>query len=418
MPGRVDQGHAGQAAAGHLDDEPVQVLGAQRAEVEDGRARRPGGTGSAAAAPPRGCAHARSAEPSRYQVTTRVHSPASVAASRSPTSALSSVDLPALTRPAIATRSGSSSRRDHRVEPGLLRRAGEGAPASCSSGRIRAVRQPAVAAGRVIAQPSDAGGLAQQGVDQPPRPRGQLLQPVQLGGRLRELLRLGPGLLLAQSLLQRLQGSAWSTCAARPRLGEHVPQLLAGPGGRCRGSRVAGRAARPRRGTRDRPFRLGPQIRSCDCWAPRQLLRATIAADQPGGAAGHRHGSARARRPAVRGDDAHRTRPAPWPSRARPGRPSGRGQRGEARVVARRCPAGRARWCRTAPAAPRPPSPNRPATSSATRSASVPGQPQVVQRAPRSSAGRSTARGRPHLRPGSWSRAGPRRRRGRPAAAP
>ena len=43
-------------------------------------------------------------------MTTRVHSPASVGAICSPTSALSSVDLPALTLPAIATRSGSSSR--------------------------------------------------------------------------------------------------------------------------------------------------------------------------------------------------------------------------------------------------------------------------------------------------------------------
>ena len=47
---------------------------------------------------------------SRYQVTTRVHSPASVGAISSPTSALSSVDLPAFTFPAIATRSGSSNR--------------------------------------------------------------------------------------------------------------------------------------------------------------------------------------------------------------------------------------------------------------------------------------------------------------------
>ena len=48
---------------------------------------------------------------SRYQVTIRVHSPASVGAISSPTRALSSVDLPALTLPAIATRSGSSKRR-------------------------------------------------------------------------------------------------------------------------------------------------------------------------------------------------------------------------------------------------------------------------------------------------------------------
>ena len=52
----------------------------------------------------------------RYQVTIRVHSPASVAASRSPTRALRSVDLPALTRPAMATRSGSSRRRTTAVD--------------------------------------------------------------------------------------------------------------------------------------------------------------------------------------------------------------------------------------------------------------------------------------------------------------
>src|SRR5581483_12257297 len=40
----------------------------------------------------------------------RVHSPASVGARRSPTNAFSSVDLPALTRPAIATRRGPASR--------------------------------------------------------------------------------------------------------------------------------------------------------------------------------------------------------------------------------------------------------------------------------------------------------------------
>ncbi len=47
---------------------------------------------------------------SMYQVTIRVHSPASVGAIDSPTSALSSVDLPAFTLPAMATRSGSSNR--------------------------------------------------------------------------------------------------------------------------------------------------------------------------------------------------------------------------------------------------------------------------------------------------------------------
>ena len=48
--------------------------------------------------------------PSRYQVTIFVHSPASVGASSSPTRALSNVDLPAFTFPAMATRSGSSRR--------------------------------------------------------------------------------------------------------------------------------------------------------------------------------------------------------------------------------------------------------------------------------------------------------------------
>jgi hypothetical protein len=65
----------------------------------------------------------RGALPSWYQVTTRVHSPASVGAICSPTSALSSVDLPALTLPAMATRSGSSNRarciRSHPLACGL-----------------------------------------------------------------------------------------------------------------------------------------------------------------------------------------------------------------------------------------------------------------------------------------------------------
>src|SRR6185503_1067188 len=41
----------------------------------------------------------------------RVHSPTSVGATRRPMSALTSVDLPAFSRPAIATRNGSPSRR-------------------------------------------------------------------------------------------------------------------------------------------------------------------------------------------------------------------------------------------------------------------------------------------------------------------
>ena len=46
----------------------------------------------------------------RYQVITLVHSPASVGASSSPTSAFSSVDFPAFSLPAMASRNGSSIR--------------------------------------------------------------------------------------------------------------------------------------------------------------------------------------------------------------------------------------------------------------------------------------------------------------------
>src|SRR4051794_28915873 len=60
--------------------------------------------------PSLGCSVTRYVMPSRYHVTIFVHSPASVGASSSPTSALSSVDLPAFTLPAIATRNGSSMR--------------------------------------------------------------------------------------------------------------------------------------------------------------------------------------------------------------------------------------------------------------------------------------------------------------------
>ena len=49
----------------------------------------------------------------------RVHSPAPVAASSWPTSALSRVDFPALIRPAIATRNGSSSRLAAACNPGI-----------------------------------------------------------------------------------------------------------------------------------------------------------------------------------------------------------------------------------------------------------------------------------------------------------
>ncbi|SLJ81832.1 Uncharacterised protein [Mycobacteroides abscessus subsp. abscessus] len=44
--------------------------------------------------------------PLRYQVTTRVHSVASVGAMSWPTSEFNSVDLPAFSEPASATRNG------------------------------------------------------------------------------------------------------------------------------------------------------------------------------------------------------------------------------------------------------------------------------------------------------------------------
>ncbi len=69
---------------------------------------------SARGGPWRGNIWTRGEGASWYQVTTRVHSPASVGAICSPTSALSSVDLPALTLPAIATRSGSPNRSSWR----------------------------------------------------------------------------------------------------------------------------------------------------------------------------------------------------------------------------------------------------------------------------------------------------------------
>ena len=80
-------------------------------QVELQRPVDPVDRAAAAAARRRGDTSSPSATcPSTYQVTTRVHSPASVGAIASPTSALSSVDLPAFTLPAMATRSGSSNR--------------------------------------------------------------------------------------------------------------------------------------------------------------------------------------------------------------------------------------------------------------------------------------------------------------------
>jgi hypothetical protein len=60
-------------------------------------------TGSGSGSPLSGYDTTLGVGPSRYQVTTFAHSPASVSAINSPTRPLSSVDLPAFTFPAIAT---------------------------------------------------------------------------------------------------------------------------------------------------------------------------------------------------------------------------------------------------------------------------------------------------------------------------
>ena len=74
--------------------------------------------GSCRGAPSFGYSVSRGAFAYWYQVTSLVHSAASVAATISPTMALSNVDLPAFTLPAMATCSGASMRpsspRSHR----------------------------------------------------------------------------------------------------------------------------------------------------------------------------------------------------------------------------------------------------------------------------------------------------------------
>ena len=66
-------------------------------------------TGNGTGGPERGNIAMRGWWPARYQVTTRVHSPASDGAICSPTRAFSNVDFPALTFPATAIRSGPSN---------------------------------------------------------------------------------------------------------------------------------------------------------------------------------------------------------------------------------------------------------------------------------------------------------------------
>ncbi len=66
--------------------------------------------GTACLVPLRATTSTRSAGPYRNWVTTRVHSPAAVGATRRPINALTRVDFPALRRPATATRSGCPNR--------------------------------------------------------------------------------------------------------------------------------------------------------------------------------------------------------------------------------------------------------------------------------------------------------------------
>ena len=111
---------------------------------DPGRAARRAAAGSSRRRPAAGCAGCRRGAPRRpgrpvpYRnwVTTRVHSPTAVGATRRPISALTSVDFPAFSRPAIATRSGSSSRcRICRTWPPGVRRSRPARPTSSQSRR-------------------------------------------------------------------------------------------------------------------------------------------------------------------------------------------------------------------------------------------------------------------------------------------
>ena len=111
-PRCVDERDAMQGARRVLDDETLDHVGCSTTEIDrDGvvgpleRQQLGGSTAPGLEHGPVGEAVAR------YHVTVFVHSPASVAASSAPTRAFNSVDLPAFTFPAIATRSGSSRRR-------------------------------------------------------------------------------------------------------------------------------------------------------------------------------------------------------------------------------------------------------------------------------------------------------------------
>ena len=111
MPGVSRMRQVAQPAGRPADLEPVDVgrPAGRRGRPRERRCR--GSTDDRRGLPlERGRRSTCGRSPAWYQVTIWVHSPASVGASSSPSSALSRVDLPALTLPAIASRSGPVSR--------------------------------------------------------------------------------------------------------------------------------------------------------------------------------------------------------------------------------------------------------------------------------------------------------------------
>ncbi len=100
---------------------------ASRCEIRDRSMPRSAGmppsgaNGSVVRVPSRCTTSIRSTVPYWNRVTSRVHSPMSVGATRRPISALTSVDLPDLIRPATASCSGESNRRNTSVTPAPVR---------------------------------------------------------------------------------------------------------------------------------------------------------------------------------------------------------------------------------------------------------------------------------------------------------
>ena len=137
-PGRVDQRGRPQPLRGPVDDQPVDVLGrGPPRSIDSAPSRAVNGSG-------RGGAVARvQRDPRRLRRAVPGDDPGALARvggrDRSPTRALSSVDLPALTLPAMATRSGSSSRSSYRR-----------AATAGLRGTLVAPRWPAAAAGAAV----------------------------------------------------------------------------------------------------------------------------------------------------------------------------------------------------------------------------------------------------------------------------